>query len=241
MIVFFLDADIEDNLESDASKHKYCSKKPKQEEATANGVENHKDDFRTNGNGSVEQTTITTTTATAAAGVVNGDIAHSGNNSKTKEENTQLCNGQVDKLANGLEAMDINDDTQTPGNEDSRKNREEGPCAKENGCGKVEASPNCAREESGPESPKCVKRKLDIRSEAVLKAMASLAPRHQSVAHECSVMSCLNQFTAAELLTGNNKFGCRACTRRKYEGQASGGRKSFTLVHLLRIMSIIKF
>lgn len=31
---------------------------------------------------------------------------------------------------------------------------------------------------------------------------------------ECSVQSCLSQFTALELLTGNNKVGCDTCTER---------------------------
>ena len=63
------------------------------------------------------------------------------------------------------------------------------------------------------------------KSEAILKAMLTLAPRYQTVSHECSVMSCLNQFTSAELLTGNNRFGCRHCTRRKHKKLgASGGR-----------------
>lgn len=31
---------------------------------------------------------------------------------------------------------------------------------------------------------------------------------------ECSVQSCLNQFTASELMTANNKVGCELCTKR---------------------------
>lgn len=31
---------------------------------------------------------------------------------------------------------------------------------------------------------------------------------------EYSIQSCLNQFTSSELLTGNNKVGCEACTKR---------------------------
>jgi len=32
---------------------------------------------------------------------------------------------------------------------------------------------------------------------------------------ECSVESCLNQFTALELMTGSNKVVCEACTARE--------------------------
>ena len=31
---------------------------------------------------------------------------------------------------------------------------------------------------------------------------------------EFSIQSCLNKFTAPELMTGNNKVGCEACTER---------------------------
>ncbi|KAF0304588.1 Ubiquitin carboxyl-terminal hydrolase 16 [Amphibalanus amphitrite] len=40
------------------------------------------------------------------------------------------------------------------------------------------------------------------------RALTTLAPHYQAVAGECSLLTCLNQYTAPELLTGNNKFGC---------------------------------
>lgn len=42
----------------------------------------------------------------------------------------------------------------------------------------------------------------------------TIAPRYQCEDGECSVQSCLNNFTAIELMTGNNKVGCDACTER---------------------------
>lgn len=45
------------------------------------------------------------------------------------------------------------------------------------------------------------------------RVASTLAPRYQSKNQECSVLSCLNQFTAPELLTGTNKFGCETCTK----------------------------
>lgn len=36
---------------------------------------------------------------------------------------------------------------------------------------------------------------------------------------ECTLLSCLNQFTAKELMTGNNKWGCEACTKRVNQGK----------------------
>ncbi|XP_072944709.1 ubiquitin carboxyl-terminal hydrolase 16/45 isoform X2 [Epargyreus clarus] len=41
-----------------------------------------------------------------------------------------------------------------------------------------------------------------------------LSPRYVCDDDECSVQSCLTQFTALELLTGNNKVGCETCTER---------------------------
>lgn len=42
----------------------------------------------------------------------------------------------------------------------------------------------------------------------------TIAPRYQCEDGECSVQSCLNNFTAVELMTGNNKVGCDACSER---------------------------
>lgn len=67
--------------------------------------------------------------------------------------------------------------------------------------------------------------KYQKKLEARLKAMTPLsAPCHgrQTTPLECSIDSCLGQFTSAELLTGNNKFRCDACTRHKYGKQQDG-------------------
>lgn len=39
--------------------------------------------------------------------------------------------------------------------------------------------------------------------------------RYSTKEGECSVESCLNQFTALELMTGSNKVVCEACTARE--------------------------
>ncbi|XP_071051773.1 ubiquitin carboxyl-terminal hydrolase 16/45 [Onthophagus taurus] len=44
--------------------------------------------------------------------------------------------------------------------------------------------------------------------------METMAPRYQCEEGECSVQSCLNQFTACELMTSNNKVSCELCTKR---------------------------
>ncbi|KAF0297417.1 Ubiquitin carboxyl-terminal hydrolase 45 [Amphibalanus amphitrite] len=50
------------------------------------------------------------------------------------------------------------------------------------------------------------------RCEWLSRALTTLAPRYQAAAGECSLLTCLNQYTAPELLTGNNKLGCDNCT-----------------------------
>uniref|UniRef100_T1JHZ2 Ubiquitin carboxyl-terminal hydrolase n=1 Tax=Strigamia maritima TaxID=126957 RepID=T1JHZ2_STRMM len=60
-----------------------------------------------------------------------------------------------------------------------------------------------------------------VRQLWLAKSLTSLSPRYQPASHECSVLSCLNQFTAPELLTGNNKFGCENCTKIRNEKLAA--------------------
>jgi ubiquitin carboxyl-terminal hydrolase 16/45 len=46
----------------------------------------------------------------------------------------------------------------------------------------------------------------------VMRSLSSIGNRYQPSSGECSVYSCLAQFTARELLTGNNKWACDRCT-----------------------------
>lgn len=43
---------------------------------------------------------------------------------------------------------------------------------------------------------------------------STIAPRVICEDGECSVQSCLNNFTVVELMTGNNKVGCDACSEK---------------------------
>lgn len=38
--------------------------------------------------------------------------------------------------------------------------------------------------------------------------------RYPTTEGECSIQQCLNQFTAMELMNGNNKVGCTRCTEK---------------------------
>ena len=50
-----------------------------------------------------------------------------------------------------------------------------------------------------------------VRVEWVAKSLTSIAPRYQAKSGECSVYSCLTQFTAPELLTGKGTFMNYVC------------------------------
>lgn len=67
------------------------------------------------------------------------------------------------------------------------------------------------------------KTRKEIKREAHLKSMSTLTPRYQPASRECSILSCLNQFTSAELLTGNNKVTCENCTRQKRKNSKKAG------------------
>ena len=58
---------------------------------------------------------------------------------------------------------------------------------------------------------------MQLQNEWVTRSLTSVAPRYRSQQGECSVYSCLTQFTAPELLTGNNKWACGRCTKLKKE------------------------
>jgi len=62
-----------------------------------------------------------------------------------------------------------------------------------------------------------------LRHEWVARSLSSIAPRYQASSGECSVYSCLTQFTAPELLTGNNRWACEKCTKREAKRRAAAG------------------
>ncbi|KAL5010033.1 hypothetical protein ScPMuIL_012338 [Solemya velum] len=62
-----------------------------------------------------------------------------------------------------------------------------------------------------------LKNRKEMKKEVQLKSIMMLGPRYQPSSRECSIMSCLHQFTAAELLIGNNKFGCANCSKQKHK------------------------
>jgi len=58
------------------------------------------------------------------------------------------------------------------------------------------------------------------------RTLRTLAPRYHAAPDECSVYSCLNNFTQAELLTGSNKWACDSCTAAKHSHDEDTGSDS---------------
>merc|ERR1712029_353040 len=54
---------------------------------------------------------------------------------------------------------------------------------------------------------------LRLQNDWIARSLTSIAPRCHAQTGECTIQSCLAQFTAPELLTGPNKWACDKCTR----------------------------
>lgn len=57
------------------------------------------------------------------------------------------------------------------------------------------------------------RRKHRNRTYSSMEWSLTIAPRYACEDNECSIQSCLNNFTAIELMSGNNKVGCDSCTK----------------------------
>ncbi|RZF49095.1 hypothetical protein LSTR_LSTR008381 [Laodelphax striatellus] len=68
----------------------------------------------------------------------------------------------------------------------------------------------------------------EVSPEVYKKNHMTLAPRYQCEEGECSVLSCLNHFTAIEMMAGNNKAGCDMCTKRQNKGKEKDAKTVYT-------------
>lgn len=82
------------------------------------------------------------------------------------------------------------------------------------------------------------KNEKEVKKETLMRSKVTLGSRYQPTSRECTVMTCLHQFTSAELLTGNNKFGCAKCTQMKFKQGVVRGKYSIMctkfIVHCAR-------
>ncbi|XP_025781134.1 ubiquitin carboxyl-terminal hydrolase 45 isoform X3 [Puma concolor] len=77
------------------------------------------------------------------------------------------------------------------------------------------------RENKPPDVPNnlCSSQEKYVLSPSPQKAFLSLSQSYITTSKECSVQSCLYQFTSMELLMGNNKLLCENCTEKKQKYQ----------------------
>jgi len=91
------------------------------------------------------------------------------------------------------------------------------------------------RMESSQVVDKEKQQKQRVKAEWTARTLTSLAPRYLPSPGECSLYSCLNNFTQSELLTGPNKWACDSCTEHKKLNSAdnsdcsSSSKKSSTV------------
>ncbi len=209
-MVIVVDADVEDNIESDVSRNRFQALDTTVSMDTAKLAGGSHDN-----NGTLPVQTSPEVCCTKDTEGAEEDHKMDTKDKVEIEEVTQAMNEMA------LEA----DQGQTVNNE--QENLKTEPVDGASDIKHVVNQDPCDEEEDKDRTSICdskpKKSKKEKKVEARLKAMNSLSPRYTPVAHECSVMSCLNQFTSAELLTGNNKFGCEKCTRRKNSSQSDEG------------------
>ncbi|CAL4077990.1 unnamed protein product, partial [Meganyctiphanes norvegica] len=76
--------------------------------------------------------------------------------------------------------------------------------------------------EEGDDSKRKMRQMKKLKQEWIARSLTTLTPRYQCRSQECSVMSCLTNFTAPELLTGSNKIICENCTKISKQNNTDG-------------------
>ncbi|KAM6910119.1 ubiquitin carboxyl-terminal hydrolase 45 isoform 2-T2 [Xenentodon cancila] len=76
--------------------------------------------------------------------------------------------------------------------------------------GDISASTHCSQEEQGE-----TQTRDNLHHQHHQGAFQALSHSYTPSSKECSIQSCLHQFTSVELLMGNNKLLCESCTERR--------------------------
>jgi len=76
--------------------------------------------------------------------------------------------------------------------------------------------------EEGDDTKRKIRQMKKLKQEWVARSLTTLTPRYQCRSQECSVMSCITNFTAPELLTGSNKVICDNCTKIAKQNSPDG-------------------
>lgn len=136
-------------------------------------------------------------------------------NSELKKSHSR--NSSASEMTTKLGNMILEDSTPVSNRDD---------CHKENGVhDSVCGGSNCEKGSTNTPPQQHSKHEKEIRKEALVRSKVTLGLRYHTTSRECTIMSCIHQFTSAELLTGNNKFGCAKCTQMKYKQGLSKDKK----------------
>lgn len=135
-------------------------------------------------------------------------------NSELKKSHSR--NSSASEMTTKLGNMILEDSTPVSNRDD---------CHKENGVhDSVCGGSNCEKGSTNTPPQQHSKHEKEIKKEALVRSKVTLGLRYHTTSRECTIMSCIHQFTSAELLTGNNKFGCAKCTQMKYKQGLSKGK-----------------
>lgn len=136
-------------------------------------------------------------------------------NSELKKSHSR--NSSASEMTTKLGNMILEDSTPVSNRDD---------CHKENGVhDSVCGGSNCEKGSTNTPPQQHSKHEKEIKKEALVRSKVTLGLRYHTTSRECTIMSCIHQFTSAELLTGNNKFGCAKCTQTKYKQGLSKDKK----------------
>ena len=233
---------MEDNIESDVSRSKLQRSESTTESIDSNRKHTDGSPEESVSNNELSVTSEDTTLVEDSSSTINGDVATRSaspdQHTSGKPSNEDSVNS-VNKLADGISAIRLGHDNQNgqtltlAADENSSSNSAAAAAAQGIGSSKHKNSsqhsmtPTLCNGLSHAESRQ---KRLAARHELCRRgATCTLSARYQPVSHECSVQSCLHQFTSAELLTGNNKFGCENCTRNKHKNSGKYMLRLFVL------------
>ncbi|CAG9858181.1 unnamed protein product [Phyllotreta striolata] len=238
------DADVEDNAEESISKATQREDVPKGAESGYNSdkIDNSSPDSN---NRSVSPEVDDSGVPSPAIGMLNASPASPENSTASSETNLISCGSSSPPCGNNSPNNEPADEFERPesrlafvstiemdikvelekleklsvvnadssGKTTEPSNRDE-DCDMEGACGPpVEREDEKMDEDDGAEDDEEEDEEEEEDDEN--SYTGTISPRYQCKEGECSVQSCLNQFTECELMAGNNKVGCASCTKRR--------------------------
>ncbi|XP_051173797.1 ubiquitin carboxyl-terminal hydrolase 45 [Leptopilina boulardi] len=140
-------------------------------------------------------------------------------------ENNSINNSSENSLLSSsspVEEKEVNDEKMENGKEDEEESLKYAPEAKndENIISKIEKKTN---NDNYSNTNGAEKLKTGVSRTGLNNHHVNQSPtRYTTCEGEFSIQSCLNQFTAQELMANNNAVGCEECTARENKGKENG-------------------